>query len=309
MKKLVGGVVLLLVVAAVVLWVLTAPKRVSADALPPRTANLANGETLFSIGGCASCHAASKDERTKLGGGVKLTTPFGTFYGPNISPDPTDGIGRWSEADFVSAMHDGTAPDGSHLYPAFPYPSYQRMTIDDVRDLFAYLKTLPPVAGKAPPHELPFPYDVRRAVGFWKLLYLDGEVFRPDPQQSEEWNRGAYLVSGPGHCGECHTPRDALGGKKESMRLAGGPDPEGKGWVPNITQKGLKDWSADDIAYLLETGMTPGFDTVGGSMADVIRNTKQLSAEDRRAIAVYLKSLPPVDGPTKPARPAEAAKS
>lgn len=285
------------------LWVLTTPATIAASALPSRTPDLANGKIAFDAGGCASCHATpNQNDRTRLGGGLAMPSPFGTFHVPNISPDPNDGIGKWSEADFVSAVIKGTSPDGAHLYPAFPYPSYAHARLDDVRDLFGYIKTLPAVAGQAAPHELPFPFSIRRAVGVWKLLFLDDKTFAPDPTQTAQWNRGAYLVNGFGHCAECHSPRNALGGIVASQRFAGGPDPEGKGWVPNITSKGLKDWSEKDIAYFLETGQTPEGDSAGGSMARVIRNTSQMSAEDRNAMAVYVKSLPPIDGPTRPPR-------
>ena len=151
-------------------------------------------------------------------------------------------------------------------------------------------------------HDLPFPFTIRRLLGGWKLLFLDGKPFTPDPTQTAQWNRGAYLVNGPGHCAECHSPRDALGGICRGERFAGGPNPEGEGWVPNITQKGLGEWSVKDIAYLLQSGMTPDFDSVGGSMTAVIRNTSQLSDADRLAMAVYIKSLAPIDGPTPPRR-------
>ncbi|UYO48316.1 cytochrome c [Rhodopseudomonas palustris] len=288
-------------------WLLTMPATVSADRLPARTANLENGRTVFFAGGCAECHATPKqDDRTKLGGGLGLKSEFGTFYVPNISPDPNDGIGKWTEADFVSAVMRGTAPGGVHLYPAFPYPSYAHARLDDVRDLFAYIKTLPAVAGRAPPNEVPFPFNIRRAVGLWKLLFFDDTPFTPDPAQSAQWNRGAYLVNSFGHCAECHSPRNALGGIVAAQRFAGGPDPEGRGWVPNITQKGLGAWSAGDIAYFLESGMTPEGDSAGGSMAQVIRNTSQLGKDDREAIAAYIKSLPPVQGPVRPPRKAKA---
>ncbi|UYO43689.1 cytochrome c [Rhodopseudomonas palustris] len=303
------GVVI--VVAAIIgiaaFWLLTMPATVSADRLPPRIANLENGRTAFYAGGCAECHATPKqDDRTSLGGGLGLKSEFGTFYVPNISPDPNDGIGKWTEADFVSAVMRGTAPGGVHLYPAFPYPSYAHARLDDVRDLFAYIKTLPAVAGRAPPNDVPFPFSIRRAVGLWKLLFFDDTPFMPDPAQSAQWNRGAYLVNSFGHCAECHSPRNALGGIVTAQRFAGGPDPEGRGWVPNITQKGLGDWSAGDIAYFLETGMTPEGDSAGGSMAQVIRNTSQLGKDDREAIAAYIKSLPPVQGPVRPPRKAKA---
>ena len=252
---------------------------------------------MFLAGGCSSCHAVPKQQdRIRLGGGLGLRSPFGTFYVPNISSDPNDGIGHWTEAQFVTAMTKGTSPDGSNLFPAFPYTSYQRMRIEDLRDLFAYLKTLPPVAGKVRGHDVPFPFNVRRLVGGWKLLFLDGETFKPDPAQSAQWNRGAYLVNGPGHCSECHSPRNALGAVIPARRFTGGPSPDGQGGVPNITQFKLKDWSADDIEETLDTGITPDADRVGGSMVEVVRNTSLLSKQDRAAIAVYIKSLPAVEG-------------
>jgi mono/diheme cytochrome c family protein len=257
---------------------------------------------MFLAGGCASCHATpNQEDKTRLGGGFALKSPSGTFFPPNISPDRDDGIGAWSEANFVSAMGKGTSPDGSHYYPAFPYTSYQRMKIEDVRDLFAYLKTLPPVKGKTREHDLPFYLKVRRVLGGWKFLFLDGERFRPDPSKSDEWNRGAYLVNGPGHCAECHSPRNALGAIISSQRFAGGPDPEGgEGSVPNITPAGIGDYSQGDIEQILETGDLPNGDTVGGAMAAVVGNISKLSTEDRTAIAAYLKSLPPVQGPKHP---------
>jgi mono/diheme cytochrome c family protein len=255
---------------------------------------------MFYAGGCASCHATpEQDDKSKLGGGLGLKSSFGTFFVPNISPDPDHGIGKWNEAQFVTALVKGTSPEGSHYYPAFPYTSFQRMTVDDLRDLFAYLKTLPAVQDTVQQHDLPIHFKIRRTLGIWKLLFLDGEPFRPDPTKSAQWNRGAYLVNGPGHCAECHSPRNFLGGIVTRQRFAGGPDPEAKDWVPNITQKGIGDWSEKDIATMLETGDTPD-DRVAGLMAEVVRNTAQLSPEDRMAIAIYIKSLPPVDGPPPP---------
>jgi mono/diheme cytochrome c family protein len=301
LRKLVIAAVAAAVLGLAAFWFLTIPQSVSASALGPHTADLANGKTLFNVGGCSSCHAVpEQDDRTKLGGGLGLKSPFGTFYAPNISSDAKDGIGGWSEADFVTAMMKGTSPSGQHLYPAFPYGSYQHMKIEDVRDLFAFLKTLPAVQGRVRDHDLPFPFNIRRTVGGWKLLFLDGEPFKPDPAQSAQWNRGAYLVNGPGHCAECHSPRNLLGGIVSSQRFAGGPNPEGEGWVPNITQKGLGNWSVKDIAYLLESGQTPDGDSVGSSMTPVVRNMEQIGAEDRLAMATYIKSLPPVEGPKPP---------
>lgn len=289
-----------------VFWWLTIPATVAASALPAYQPDLANGLTTFNVGGCSSCHAVPKqDDRTRLGGGLAIPSPFGTFYAPNISPDPNDGIGRWSEADFVTAVMNGTSPSGVHYFPAFPYTSYQHAKVNDVRDLFAYLKTLPPVAGKVRDHDVPFPFNIRRNVGVWKFLFMDGKPFVADASRPAQWNRGAYLVKSFGHCAECHSPRNFLGGIIGVQRFAGGPNPEGEGWVPNITPKGLSDWSAKDIAYLLETGQTPDGDSAGGSMVRVIRNTSRLSSADRDAIADYIKSLPPVEGPPKPPKKAE----
>jgi mono/diheme cytochrome c family protein len=248
---------------------------------------------MFLIGGCASCHAVPKQkDETQLGGGLALNSPFGVFHVPNISSDTKDGIGGWSEGQFVTAMMKGTSPSGEHLYPALPYTSYQRMRLDDLRDLFAYLKTLPAVAGRVRDHDLPFPFNIRRTLGLWKLLFLDGKTFTSDPAQSAQWNRGAYLVNGPGHCAECHSPRNLLGAIIAGRRFAGGQSPTGQGGVPNITQGKLHDWTVADFAEVLDTGMTPDSDRVGGPMVEVVRNTSKLSAGDREAIAVYLKGLP-----------------
>ncbi|MGE0062883.1 MAG: c-type cytochrome [Xanthobacteraceae bacterium] len=284
-------------VGVIVFWLVTIPATVSASALGPHTPNLDNGKTMFNAGGCASCHAVPKqDDRTRLGGGLALHSPFGTFHVPNISSDQKDGIGAWTEVQFVTAMVKGTSPSGEHYYPAFPYTSYQRIALNDLRDLFAYLKTLPAVAGKVRDHELPFPFSIRRLLGGWKFLFLDGKPFTPDGSQSAQWNRGAYLVNGPGHCAECHSPRNALGGIEAGKRFSGGPNPEGKGFIPNITQARLKSWSVSDIASVLSDGLTPEGDSVGGSMTPVIKNTSQLSKEDREAMATYIKSLAPVEG-------------
>jgi mono/diheme cytochrome c family protein len=305
LRRILLAVVVAAAVGFTIFWWLTIPAVVPSNLLPAYAPNLANGLTTFNAGGCSSCHAVpGQPDRTRLGGGLAVPSPFGTFYVPNISPDPADGIGRWTEADFVTAVVKGTSPAGAHYFPAFPYTSYQRAKLEDVRDLFAYLKTLAPVSGKARDHAVPFPFNVRRNIGIWKLLFMDGKPFIPDAAHSARWNRGAYLVNSLGHCAECHSPRNFLGGIIAAQRFAGGPNPEGEGWVPNITQKGLAEWSEKDIAYFLETGEMPDGDTAGGSMARVIRNTSQLSPEDRSAIAEYLKSLPPVEGPPPPPRKA-----
>jgi mono/diheme cytochrome c family protein len=283
-----------------VYWWLSSPPMV-LTLTEPYKPDLANGLTTFNAGGCSSCHAVpGQPDRLKLGGGLAIPSPFGTFYAPNISPDPADGIGQWNETQFVRAVTQGVSPSGYHYFPAFPYSTYTHARVSDIRDLFAYLKTLPPVQGKVRDHDVPFPFDIRRNIGIWKWLFMDDKPFTPDLSRSPQWNRGAYLVNSLGHCAECHSPRNFLGGIITAQRFTGGPDPEGKGWVPNITQKGLGDWSEKDISYLLETGQTPDGDSVGGSMARVIKNTSELSAQDRGAIAGYVKSLPAVEGPPKP---------
>lgn len=262
------------------------------------------GRYMFYAGGCASCHAAPAEkcddpkytDAAKLIGGRCLKTEFGTFYVPNITPEPATGIGGWTNDQFIRAMTQGVAPDGRNYYPAFPYASYQRMTRKDLIDLKAYLDSLPPVASQVPPHSLSFPYNIRMGVGFWKWLYLDRRQFLPDPAKSEQLNRGTYLAEGPGHCGECHTPRDRMGGMREDARMSGAPSPEGKGRTPNITPdaSGIGSWSVKDIVYALETGIKPDGDVMGGAMAAVQTNMAHLTPADREAIAVYLKALPPV---------------
>lgn len=286
------------------LW-LTSPEKLEVAALPDHQVDIIRGESIFHAGGCASCHAApasnkcedlkSKDKKI-LAGGRCFKTPFGTFVAPNISPDKTNGIGAWSKIDFVNAMVKGVSPDGAHYYPAFPYTSYQRMTLSDILDLKAYMDTLPKSSEASQPHDLALPFRLRRGLGLWKLVFLDGKTFEPDPAKSDEWNRGAYLVEGPGHCGACHSPRNLAGGFIAGREYSGGPSPEGKGSIPNITphSTGIEDWSEADIADALENGITPEFDTFGGTMVAVQENMAKLSAADRKAIAVYLKSLKPV---------------
>lgn len=302
MRRLLITLVVFALVGLAGFWVLTDPRVVSPapeiGTLP--AADIENGRVLFAAGGCASCHATpAQDDPLRLGGGLALESPFGTFHAPNISPHTRDGIGNWGVKDFVDAMATGTSPSGQHYYPSFPYTSYRLMPPRALADLFAYIRTLPQVEGRAPDHDLRFPFNIRRVVGSWKLLFFDGTPFRPDPTKSAEWNRGAYLVNGPGHCAECHSTRNALGAIVQATRFAGGPDPEGRGTVPNITQaeNALGKWSKEEIAELLKSGFTPSYDSVGGTMAAVIRNTSQLPDADRLAMAEYLKSLPAVATP------------
>jgi len=294
LRKLLVWAIAATVLGLAAFWFMTIPSIVPPGALGPHTIDLANGKEMFLIGGCSSCHAVPKQEDgTRLGGGLGLVTSFGTFYVPNISSDSKDGIGGWTDAQFVTALTKGTSPEGEHLFPIFPYTSYRGMQVDDLRDLFAYIKTLPPVAGTTRDHDLSFPYNIRRLVGGWKLLYLDAGPITPDPSQSAQWNRGAYLVNGPGHCAECHSPRNGAGAIVTGKRFTGSPAPYGEGGFPNITQVKLGKWSVAEIAETLETGMTADGDRVGGPMVEVVHNTSQLSVEDRAAMAAYIKSLAP----------------
>ena len=286
-----------LVLTAPFTWAALHPTRDVADAGP---SDLVNGHSLFYVGSCGTCHSSpdQKDE-TRLGGGLALTSGFGTFYMPNISPDPADGIGGWTTTQFVRAMREGVSSHGENEYPAFPYTSMQRMTANDLRDLFSFIKTLPVVAGKTRDHDLKFPFTIRRGVGLWKLLFLDGEPLVVDPKRSPAWNRGKYLVEGAAHCAECHSPRNFAGAIISDKRFSGAPDPEGHGYVPNITQDetGIGYWSQREIDDYLSSGLTPINTQAGESMAAVIANLAHLSADDRAGMAEYIKTLPAIDAP------------
>ena len=255
------------------------------------------GEYLVHAGGCISCHTAEDDEGGPLAGGRALDSPFGTFYTPNITPHPGTGIGGWSEQDFLTAFWDGISPLGGHYFPAFPYTSYTGMTREDVLAIRAYLLSLEPIERPNSEHELPWYLSTRLAAGAWKLLFFNPGRFEADSQQSPEWNRGAYLVRHLGHCGECHTPRNSLGALRQDRELAGNPNGPEDTKVPDITPNrdtGIGAWSAGDIEFFLELGMLPDGDFVGSAMAPVVDdNTSQLTADDRGAIAVYVKSVAP----------------
>jgi mono/diheme cytochrome c family protein len=250
------------------------------------------GEYLAKAGGCVACHTEDRKGATPFAGGRELKTPFGTFYGPNITPDPQAGIGRWKEVDFVRAMREGVRPDGANLFPAFPYTSFTKITDADLRDLWAYLRTLPPSAKASRQHDLKAPYGWRWAVTPWKWLYFRPGPFKPDPAASETVNRGAYLVQALGHCGECHTPRDSLGGPQRDREFAGGKGPEGKK-VPNITPTRLKKWSDGELKEFLQTGITPDADLADKTMSEVVLDTtSQLTPADLASLIAYLRALP-----------------
>ncbi|MFZ4381368.1 MAG: c-type cytochrome [Sandarakinorhabdus sp.] len=296
MRRLLAGLAGLALLGAVAGWLVTAPQRLPDTEVAQMPGDATRGARLFWAGGCASCHAAKGakgDDRLKLGGGAVLKTAFGDFQPPNISSG-SDGLAGWTLAEFDNAMRRGVSPDGRQYYPAFPYTSYARMQPADIADLFAYLKSLPAVAGRPAEGKIAFPYNIRRGIGLWKRLHLDAAPVVALPATASAAARaGQYLVEGPGHCSECHAPRDQFGGVDKARWLAGAPDPEGKGKIPNITP-GKLTWSAAEIADYLKTGFTPDYDSVGGTMVEVQANMAQLTNEDRAAIAAYLKAVPAV---------------
>jgi mono/diheme cytochrome c family protein len=261
-------------------------------------ASLAQGDAqrgvyLSKAGGCMGCHTEEHDKAQPYAGGRALKTPFGVFHGPNITPHPQAGIGRWSEQDFVRAMREGRRPDGAHYYPSFPYPSFTQITDQDLRDLWAYLRSLPQSDRPSKPHELRFPFNWRWLMWGWKLLFFEPGAFVPDPARTAAVNRGSYLTNALGHCGECHTPRNILGGPKRSRHLAGGELEGADG--PNLTPARLKGKSDAELKDFLQTAMTPDGDVAAESMAEVVRNTtSQLTPEDLEALIAYLRSLPPL---------------
>jgi mono/diheme cytochrome c family protein len=265
----------------------------AAGASAQQPGNAKRGEYLAKAGGCLGCHTATGDKAVPYAGGRELKTPFGTFYGPNITPDPKAGIGKWSEENFIRAMRHGRRPDGANYFPAFPYPSFTKIRDADLRDLFAYLRSLPPSSQASRPHDLGFFYKWRFLVGIWKWLYFTPGSFTSIAGGTEVVNRGAYLTQALGHCGECHTPRNFLGGPKASRYLAGGKV-EGKD-VPNLTPTGLKKWSDRDLQQFFVAGITPDGDFPSEAMAEVINNTtSKLTPDDLAAMVAYLRSLAPL---------------
>ncbi len=295
MRRALTGLAVLALAGAGAAWWLTAPAPLSAAELGAVEGDPARGEVLFAAAGCASCHEAPEAEAADLpvlAGGEAFESDFGTFYAPNISPSP-QGIGAWSDAQVINSVMRGVDEEGRHLYPALPYAAYNKAEVQDVADIIAYLRTLPPSDAESLAHDVGFPFNIRRTLGGWKLLFLrDGWVVEGD--LSAEAERGRYLVEALGHCGECHTPRNVLGGLRTDAWLSGAENPSGEGRVPGI-DPGSLDWSEADIAEVLKSGFTPDFDVVGGPMAEVVRNgTSRLSDDDRAAIAAYLKAVPAV---------------
>lgn len=294
--------------AALLLWFPVAAARGQGD-----EAAIRRGEYIFTAAGCYGCHTNVKGKGAPLAGGRRLKTPFGDFLGPNITPDPVHGIGGWTLEDFTRALREGMSPASDPYYPAFPYTSFSRMAEADLADLWAYMKTIEPADTANQAHALDFPFGWRWLTGFWRMLYFSpGDFQAGDPpdalagEERESWKRGAYLVRVLGHCGECHTPRGWLGASNNSLFLAGSTEGAEGAPVPNITTDdttGIGSWSLADIEGYLEIGMDPDGDFAGGAMGEVIENTTgKLTSQDRRAIALFLKSLPAVE--RKVARPA-----
>ena len=252
------------------------------------------GEYLSKAGGCVGCHTETRKDAQPFAGGRALKTPFGTFYGPNITPDPKAGIGAWSEADFIRAMREGKRPDGANFFPAFPYSSFTRISDADLRDLWAYLRSLKPSAQPSKEHDLGFFYRWRFLVTFWKWLFFEPGPLAPDPARSEPLNRGRYLVDALGHCGECHTPRNFLGGPTKSRYLGGAKLGDGVA-APNITPTRLKKYGANELKDILQSGLFPDGDVMGDTMSEVVKNTtSQLTGPDLDALIAYLLSIPPL---------------
>ncbi|AML52733.1 c-type cytochrome [Falsihalocynthiibacter arcticus] len=285
-----GGILAVCVVAGLYI---TKPERLAPDALEGMIPSTENGARVFSAMGCASCHSAPlgvEYENDALGGGKRFPSPFGTFVAPNISSHPTAGIGTWTDLEIADAVLKGTSPTGEHYYPAFPYATFNKAKLQDIVDLIAHLRSLPAIDTPREAHDLGFPFNMRVSLGGWKLLFVNTDwVVTGDltPQQEH----GRYLVEAMGHCGECHTPRNVLGGSEKTLWLAGAPNPVGKGRIPNITP-GEFNWSEADVVEYLTSGFTPEYDSAGGEMADVVENIAKLPSADREAIAAYLQIVP-----------------
>jgi mono/diheme cytochrome c family protein len=293
MRRLLGLAIGLAVLGLAAFWFLTRPAGPDEATFAGLTGDAARGEPVFWAAGCASCHmekGASGEAQLVLAGGEEFPSDFGTFRAPNISPDPVHGIGGWTLGEFANALRHGVTPDGQHLYPVLPYTAYNKMALQDVADLKAFMDTLPASASPSLPHDISFPFTIRRGLGLWKQLFVTEEWVVPDPLPAEA-ARGRYIAEALAHCGECHTPRNALGGLRRGLWFSGAPNPSGKGTVPNITP-GKLDWSEDEIVEYLTSGFTPDYDSAGGLMAEVVANMARLPESDRRAVAAYLKAVP-----------------
>lgn len=278
---------------AALLWAVAA-----ACGVAKAQGDTSKGQYLAKAAGCVGCHTDNKAGAQPYAGGRELATPFGKFYGPNLTPHPQAGLGKWTLQDFRRAIRLGERPDGAHYYPAFPYPSFTGISDADIADLWAYLRSLPLSERKNRSHELSFPFNWRFLVTFWKWLFFTAGPVSTDPKPPSPVTRGAYLVRTLGHCGECHTPRNLLGGPKRDRNLAGAKLPDGRS--PNLTPTRLKRWDDRQLAEFLRSGATPEGDVPSEVMEEVIRNTtSQLTAQDLAALIAYLRTLPPLPNEPK----------
>lgn len=294
---------MLLVSASVILWrapVIETGAIVHSEDLSPGEL-VARGEYLVTAGNCASCHTTQ--DGAFMSGGLPFRTPFGTIYSTNITPDPLTGIGNWSEVDFLNSLRHGVRPDGDHLYPAFPYTAYTKASDDDILAMFAYLKSIKPVRITPPQNDLVFPFNYRPLMAFWKLLYFQPGVYEVREDQSEQWNRGAYLVEALAHCSACHSPRNSLGAERAAAHMGGGEfldlvaREHYRPWsAPNLTatERGLALWSEQDLADYLKTARNDMLESFGPMNEVIINSTRYLEAQDIRAMVTYLKNLPAV---------------
>lgn len=291
------GLAVLLTGAAAAVWALNVQDEVDVRApmarAAPSDALVARGAYLALAGNCMTCHTARGSPA--YAGGRAIDTPFGTVFTSNLTPDHKTGLGSWSPAHFWRAMHNGRSKSGRLLYPAFPYTSYTQLTREDSDALFAYLGSVPAAAQPNRPHALRFPYQSQAALAVWRALYFSPGVYQPDTSRDAEWNRGAYLVNGLGHCAACHTPRNALGASSEKLNLAGGLIPMQNWYAPSLTsphEAGVGAWDPADIVSLLQTGVSPQASVIG-PMAEVVqRSTQHLTPQDLGAMARFLKELP-----------------
>jgi mono/diheme cytochrome c family protein len=290
-----AALLLLALASALLAWLnLRGEAPVRADVqVASDAATVARGAYLARIGNCAACHTVRGG--APYAGGRGIETPFGVVYASNLTPDAATGLGRWSADAFWRALHHGRSADGRLLYPAFPYPSYTLLTREDSDALFAYLRQLPPVQQPTTPHALRFPYNTQAALAVWRALYFRPARFTPDVAQTNEFNRGSYLVRGLGHCEACHAPRNLLGATQDDGALAGGLIPMQRWYAPSLaasTEAGVADWSVDEITALLKTGVAPRASVMGPMAEVVFRSTQYLTEDDARAMAIYLKALP-----------------
>lgn len=296
--KLVASLAILAIAGLGLAFTMSEPHPLTAAEIPAHVPDIANGKELFNAAGCLSCHKPGPDLKAVdaglPAGGTAFKTPVGTFYPPNLTPDPETGIGKWSDLDFVNAVQRGISPEGENLIPAFPYTSYARMKTSDVLDIKAYLDTLTPVVAPERQAEIPAPWLLRKGVGIWKHLGLDTAQFQPDPAKSAEWNRGAYIANGAGHCNECHTPRNLFMAFDWSKQFQGGPHPGGEGKVPSLRDligRG-KYTDASDLASAFENGEMMGYEHMSsGGMGEVQSNLSKLAEPDVKAVADYISSL------------------